>query len=90
MLRYLGDVEHISRWHACYVEAIRDAAEESGSLLADFYTPFLRAWNYPDLICEDGIHPSRQGQELMTQTALSMLRRSGTLRSSCPRGTVPA
>ena len=63
ILRYLGDVEHIGRWHGTYVEAIRAAARDTDSPLLDFNTPFLRAMNYPALMCEDGIHPSREGHK---------------------------
>ena len=73
ILRYLGDVEHIGRWHGTYVEAIRAAARDTDSPLLDFNTPFLRAMNYPALMCEDGIHPSREGQRLMAETALEKL-----------------
>jgi lysophospholipase L1-like esterase len=70
---YLGDVGHIGRWHFCYVEAIRRAARETGSGLLDLYTPFMRAMNFPELICLDGIHPSEAGQELMAKEALRVL-----------------
>ena len=75
ILRYLGDVEHIGRWHALYVEAIREAAADTGSPVLDFYTPFLRAMNFPELMCLDGIHPSAAGQKLMAKTALETLGR---------------
>ena len=76
VLAYLGDVGHIGRWHALYVETIREAARETGSALLDAYTPFLRAWNFPELMCEDGIHPSAGGQRLIAQTALAALGRT--------------
>ena len=75
ILRYLGDVEHIGRWHALYVEAIRQAAADTDSPVLDFYTPFLRAMNFPELMCLDGIHPSAAGQKLMAETALKTLAR---------------
>lgn len=70
---YLGDVGHIGRWHACYVEAIRQAARDTGSRLLDFYTPFMQAMNFPELICEDGIHPTEAGQELIARVAMRAL-----------------
>ena len=75
VLRYLGDVEHIGRWHALYVEAVRRAAKDTDCPLLDFYTPFLRAMNFPDLMCLDGIHPSAAGQRLMAETALAAFDR---------------
>ena len=74
---YLGDVEHIGRWHGCYVEAIRQAARETGSGLLDLHIPFLRAMNFRELICADGIHPSEAGQALMTRVALQALAAAG-------------
>ena len=74
---YLGDVEHIGRWHGCYVEAIRQAARETGSVLLDLHLPFMRAMNFRELICEDGIHPTEQGQRLMARVALDALGTAG-------------
>ena len=79
ILRYLGDVEHIGRWHAAYVEAIRGAAADTGSPVLDLNTPFLRAMNFPELMCLDGIHPSAAGQRLMADAVLE------TLAASRPR-----
>ena len=73
VMRYLGDVEHIGRWHDSYVETIRAVAEETGSGLLDLHTPFVKARDFLSLICEDGIHPSAAGQELMARVALSRL-----------------
>ena len=70
---YLGDVGHIGRWHACYVEAIRRAARDTGSHVLDFYTPFMQAMNFPELICQDGIHPTEAGHELMARVAMRAL-----------------
>lgn len=74
VLLYLGDVEHIGRWHACYVEAIREAARDTGSEVFDVYSPFLRALNFPSLICADGIHPNSAGQQLIAAEALKALK----------------
>ena len=73
---YLGDVEAIGRWHGCYVEAIRGVAAETGSRLLDLQLPFMRAANFRDLLCEDGIHPTEQGQELIARVALTALARA--------------
>ena len=71
VMAYLGDVEHIGRWHDSYVSAIRDVAGATGSRVLDLHAPFLRARDFPSLICEDGIHPSQLGQELMARVALT-------------------
>ncbi len=74
VLGYLGDVEHIGRWHESYVDAIREAARDTGSGLLDLHGPFLQARNFPGLMCQDGMHPNEAGQELMARVALAALR----------------
>ena len=71
---YLGDVERIGRWHARYVQAIREVADSCGCALLDLYTPFLDARDFPGLMCRDGIHPNDRGQELMARIALERAR----------------
>ena len=70
VLAYLGDVERIGRWHDSYVSVIRDTAESTSCRLLDMHTPFLRARDFTSLICQDGIHPNAEGQELMARIAL--------------------
>ena len=73
ILRYLGDVQHIYRWHERYVLAIHDVARAYDCPELDLRSPFLDARFMPGLICRDGIHPNEAGQRLMADTALSVL-----------------
>ncbi len=73
VLAYLGDVGHIGRWHACYVEAIRQAARDTDTVTLDLYTPFMRSMDYSSLFCEDGIHPSSRGQHLIAMTVMQAI-----------------
>ena len=72
---YLGDVEHIGRWHESYIESVRETARETGCGLLDLHTPFLRARDFPALMCEDGMHPNADGQELMARMVFRALDR---------------
>ena len=66
ILRWLGDVEAIARWQAHYDALIRALAKEEGAELIDLRAAFPRDPKALEpLLCDDGIHPSRQGQELI-------------------------
>ena len=66
ILRWLGDVEAISRWQEKYSEMARQIASEEGTGLIDLRSAFLEDRRPLEaLLCADGIHPSREGQELI-------------------------
>lgn len=67
LLHYLGDVEHIYRWQERYAQAVREIAAQECCPLADLREVFLEQRDFPDLICQDGIHPTEAGQELMAR-----------------------
>ena len=74
ILRWLGDVDAISRWQESYSEMIRRLAGEERIFLLDLRSAFLRSGRRPeDLMCEDGIHPSRLGQALIAETVRGCL-----------------
>ncbi len=68
ILRWLGDLEAISRWQGYYSVLTKEIAEEEGVKLIDVRKEFP---GDPDdlagYVCEDGIHPSRAGQKLIYQ-----------------------
>ncbi len=69
ILRWLGDVDAIYRWQAMYSRMAEQTARETGAALVDLRGAFLRDGRSPEeLLCLDGIHPSRAGQELMYET----------------------
>jgi acyl-CoA thioesterase-1 len=68
ILRYLGDVEHIYRWHEMYNVAVLRVAEQTHAPLVDISSAFLATRNYQKLICDDGIHPNERGHELIART----------------------
>ena len=75
ILRYLGDVEHIYRWHEMYNVAVLRVADETDVPLVDISSAFLATRNYQELICDDGIHPNERGHELIASTIESAIGR---------------
>jgi len=68
ILKWLGDVDHIFRWHNSYNDAVRLIAEESGTPLVDIRSDFLKAPDFRELLCEDGIHPNLKGHSLIFES----------------------
>lgn len=65
ILRWLGDVQFIYRWHERYNAAVVRVAQQCGCLLADIREVFLGQRHYEDWLCIDGIHPNEKGHEAM-------------------------
>lgn len=66
ILSWLGDVEAISRWQQTYSELVRQLAREEQAELIDLRAAFPRdAGALEPCLCDDGIHPSREGQRLI-------------------------
>ncbi len=69
ILRWLGDEDHISRWQNYYSELVEQVSREKGVKLIDLRRAFPKdARALEPLLCEDGIHPSRLGQQLIFDT----------------------
>ena len=74
ILRWLGDVDAISRWQQSYSEMVGQIAADSDVRLIDLRRVFLRDGHSPEeLLCSDGIHPSRLGQGLIFETLSAAL-----------------
>lgn len=72
ILAWLGDVDAIYRWQKKYSVMVEEIAAQEGAELIDLRSAFLRDGRAPeDLLCADGIHPSRSGQELIFDTLSS-------------------
>ena len=71
ILHWLGDVEHIYRWHEMYNVAVVKLAARKQVPLIDIRRAFLETRNYLSLFCEDGIHPNEAGHSLITNTIRS-------------------
>ncbi len=68
VLRWLGDVEYIYRWHEMYNLAVNRLAKLHSVPLIDISSAFLKTGHYQNLICEDGIHPNKDGHKLISET----------------------
>lgn len=73
ILRFLGDVERIARSQQMYALASYDAARITGTDVLDMRTPFLLRRNMEDLFCEDGIHPTREGYDMLSDAVFPQL-----------------
>lgn len=67
IMKWLGDVNMIYRFHELYSNAVEKLAFRKRYQLIDLRSGFLDKHNYRELISEDGIHPSQKGYELMFQ-----------------------
>ncbi|HEX2985468.1 MAG TPA: SGNH/GDSL hydrolase family protein [Caproiciproducens sp.] len=68
ILRFLGDIEFIYRWHEMYNLAVCRVALDHRVPLIDISSAFLKTGNYQSLICDDGIHPNEKGHQLISET----------------------
>ena len=73
ILRWLGDVGHIYRWHEMYNNTVVKIAEAKNVLLIDIREAFLKARDYLSLLCEDGIHPNEAGHALISDVVMNAL-----------------
>lgn len=67
ILQFLGDKEHIYRWHEMYNVAVYRIACEEQVPVIDITTDFLEMCDYQSCICDDGIHPNEKGHKLITK-----------------------
>jgi acyl-CoA thioesterase-1 len=65
ILRWLGDVQHIYRWHERYSNAVSAMARKFSCHFIDVRDAFLSVRDYQKYLCLDGIHPNREGHKLM-------------------------
>ena len=69
ILSWLGDVDAITRWQAEYSRLVERVAAEERAELIDLRGAFLRDGRpTEELLCADGIHPSRTGQSVIFDT----------------------
>ena len=69
ILSWLGDVDAIYRWQAKYSEMVRRIAAEEHAGIIDLREAFLHDGRpAEELLCADGIHPSRTGQSVIFET----------------------
>ncbi len=65
ILRWLGDVSMLYRWHEDYSDRITRACREEQVPMVDLREPFLLSHKFKQLLCADGIHPTQAGYSLV-------------------------
>ena len=65
ILKYLGDVGFIYRWHESYNTAVKNLAKMHSTYLIDIREAFLSEASYSDHLCRDGMHPNEKGHALI-------------------------
>lgn len=68
ILKWLGDVDMIYRWQEMYNIEVMLLATKMAVPIIDIRSAFLKCNNYRDLICSDGIHPNKEGYDLIYKT----------------------
>lgn len=66
ILKWLGDVDHIFRWHSSYNDVVCKLANELKVPLIDIRSTLLTKENYTDYICDDGMHLNKKGHKLIS------------------------
>lgn len=74
ILKFLGSVSRIYSWHERYNAAILRVAEETKTRLIDIRSAFLQKENYSSLICDDGIHPNKEGHKVIAEKILQYIQ----------------
>ncbi len=74
ILKFLGSVSHIYSWHERYNAAILRVAEETKTRLIDIRSAFLQREDYTQLVCDDGIHPNKEGHKVIAEKILHYIQ----------------
>ena len=67
LLNWLEGVNAIYRFQELYSRKAEEIARNTGALLIDIRSTFLKERHLGRFLCEDGIHPNTNGQGLITQ-----------------------
>jgi len=65
ILRWLGDISTLYRWHEDYNNRITEVCRRENVTMVDLREPFLLSHRFKHLLCADGIHPSEEGYALV-------------------------
>lgn len=68
ILKWLGDVDHLARWQLHYNDIVGNIAADNGCEVLDLRHPFALKNHGGVLLCEDGIHPTQAGHNLLVNT----------------------
>jgi len=85
VLKWLGGVENIYRWQENYSKTVESISRETGALLVDLRSAFLKQRRVQQLLCYDGTHPNTAGQRVITQEFLDFIERVKKTRKAHSR-----
>ena len=84
ILRYLGDVQHVYRWHERYANAVKRVANTLRCGLVDLRDRLLAEPDYPSLVGVDGMHINERGHAVIAD-ALEQLLPEALRADTMPR-----
>lgn len=73
ILKWLGGADMIYRWQEMYSLAVSKLAKMHDIPLIDIRSEFLCRKDISELLCIDGMHPTRKGYDLIMKTASAQL-----------------
>lgn len=68
VLRWLGDIPHLTRWQAYYNQLVENLARTMNCPLLDLRGALTLENKMAELICADGIHPTQAGHDIIHHT----------------------
>ena len=74
ILQWLGTKDKLFTWHNSYSKMITEVANETGTVLIDVRSEFLKYSDYSQFLCSDGIHPNTEGQSLIATVVLNFIK----------------
>jgi len=74
ILHWLGTKDRLFTWHSSYSKMITEVANETGTVLIDVRSEFLKYKDYSQFLCIDGIHPNPEGQSLIANVILNFIK----------------
>jgi len=74
ILLWLGTKDRLFTWHNSYSKMITEVANETGTVLIDVRSEFLKYKDYSQFLCKDGIHPNTEGQSLIATVILKFIK----------------
>lgn len=73
IMKWLGDISMLSRWQEHYSRMAEKVAVSENCKIIDIRSDFLLSHSFRELICDDGIHPTPEGHEMIAARIESFL-----------------
>lgn len=73
VLNWLGNINRIYWWQEKYNAGVLQVAKETDCEVLDLRTAMLETDDYRNYYCIDGIHPTAEGHEIMTNAIVSTI-----------------